>query len=167
MSERKQSHERARKLADYERLARENAMLKAELQHGRQTIAELSEQLEFDRSLVADCLTNAKNAVKSRLWLTEGRGSYEWNDDRWREEFGAAANEFLKAIEPMEKVSRDWTGCPKTGEEIAKARIDLKAELERLTDLTQRDRIVLAEALINPPEPNDKLKDAAERLEIK
>ena len=65
----------------------------------------LSEQLEHDRTLVADCVTAATKAVRMRDWLTEGRGSFEWNDDNWHQEFAAASTEFLEAIEPMRKVA--------------------------------------------------------------
>jgi len=91
----------------------------------------LGEQLEHDRTLVADCVTAATKAVQMRDWLTEGRGPYEWNDDNWHKEFYAAATEFLTAIEPMRKVAADWSGCPKDAEAVAKARLDLQAEHHR------------------------------------
>jgi hypothetical protein len=87
----------------------------------------LGKQLEHDRSLVADCVTAASEAVKCRDWLTEGRGPYEWNDDNWHKEFAAAAREYLAAIEPMRKVAADWTGCPMKPEEVADARINWQA----------------------------------------
>ena len=97
-------------------------------------VAELGEQLEHDRTLVADCVTLVHQAILRYGWLTEGRGPYEWDDDRWREEFSAAAKTFSDAIEPMRKVAADWSGCPKGGENIANARINLKvmmADLQR------------------------------------
>lgn len=99
---------------------------------GDATIQALGEQLEHDRSLVADCVTLAKAEVNDRHWLTEGRGPYEWNDDRWHEEFRAAAVAILAALEPMVKVAADWSGCPKDGKAVAAARIDLKATIQRL-----------------------------------
>ena len=94
----------------------------------------LGEQLEHDRSLVADCLNRAKKAVSSREWLTAGRGCYEWDDDQWHKEFAQAAEEFLAAIEPTEKIATNWKDCPITAEGIAKARINLQAELEAEKD---------------------------------
>lgn len=95
-------------------------------------VSELGEQLEHDRSLVAACVTSAKEAVTVRDWLMEGRGPYEWNDDRWHKEFYAAAKEFLDAIEPMRRVAQNWKDCPMDGAAVAQARIDLKDELAAL-----------------------------------
>ena len=92
----------------------------------------LGEQLESDRTAVADGVTAANKAIDSRHWLTEGRGSYEWNDDLWHDEFRAAALEIKAALEPLAKIAADWKGCPQTGAEVAKARINLTAEVERL-----------------------------------
>lgn len=96
------------------------------------TIQALGEQLEHDRSLVADCITKATKAVNSRDWLTEGRGPYEWDDDNWHSEFAAAAKEYIDAVEPMRKVAADWSGCPMDAKAVAAARIDLKATILRM-----------------------------------
>src|SRR5690348_17063531 len=78
-------------------------------------LKELGEQLEYDRTAVADAITAAKKAIDSRDWLGgEGRGSYEWNDDRYRAEFGAAVKEIRKALEPLAKIAADWNGCPRS-----------------------------------------------------
>jgi hypothetical protein len=126
------------------------------LQAAERKLAELGQQLEFDRSLVADCLAKARKAVRSRDWLTEGRGCYEWNDDRWHEEFQYAANEFLAAIEPMGRVARDWSGCPQSAEEVAQSRIDLKQRAEEaerklatLTDQNEELKACIRSAALN------------------
>jgi hypothetical protein len=79
-------------------------------------------------SLVADCVTAANKAIDMRHWLTEGRGPYEWNDDRWHDEFYAAAKEIKEALAPMTKVVVDWSNCPMDAAAVVKARLDLKAE---------------------------------------
>src|ERR1035438_7658171 len=89
----------------------------------------LGEQLEYDRTKVAECITSAREAIGEREWLTEGRGSYEWDDDKWHDEFAAAIAELRAALDPLSKIAVDWSGCPKTYEAVAKARIDLKAAL--------------------------------------
>lgn len=100
----------------------------AELAAARAEVAEVGKQLEADRTVVADAMTAANRAIDSRHWLTEGRGSYEWNDDRFHEEFLAAALEIKAAIAPLTKIGADWTSCPRTGHEIAQARIDLQSQ---------------------------------------
>jgi hypothetical protein len=91
-------------------------------------LREIGEQLEFDRTKVAECLVTATKAINERDWLTEGRGPYEWDDDKWHEEFYAAAVEIRAALEPLSKIAANWKYCPKTAEETALARIDLKAK---------------------------------------
>ena len=100
--------------------------------------AAIGEQLEGDRTKVADCLSRANHAIASRDWLTEGRGSYEWNDDRWHAEFAAAADEIKEALAPLTKIAADWKFCPKTAAEVAKARLDLQAELATLRQRADR-----------------------------
>ena len=87
-------------------------------------------QLEHDRTLVAMCITAAKQVVNSRDWLTEGRGCYDWNDDKWHEEFAAAAKEFLEVIEPLEKVAADWKDCPTNADDISEARKGIGADAQ-------------------------------------
>lgn len=91
---------------------------------------ELSEQLEFDRTAVAASMTAANKAIDGRHWLTEGRGPYEWNDDRWHSEFYAAAVEIKAALEPLTKIAANWTSCPVKADEVAAARIDWKQRAE-------------------------------------
>ena len=97
-------------------------------------VSEMGQQMEFDRTAIADCMTKALKAVDGRHWLTEGRGPYEWDDENWHKEFYAAAIEIREALAPLAKIAANWKDCPRTNTEIAQARIDLKgriAELER------------------------------------
>ncbi len=107
-------------------------ILKERAEKAEADLEALGDQLESDRTKVAECTTRAKKEIDSRHWLTEGRGSYEWDDGRYREEFYAAAVAIRAALQPLERVSADWDGCPKTAEGVAKARIDLMAEVARL-----------------------------------
>ena len=97
----------------------------------------LGRQLEFDRTAVADCLSAALKAIDSRHWLTEGRGPYEWNDDKWHEEFYAAAVEIRGALAPLAKIAANWKDCPQTGEQVAQARVNLEAENRMLREALQ------------------------------
>lgn len=94
--------------------------------------AELEAVVEADRTLVADVATDLKAKLTGWHWLTEGRGSYEWDDDRYRQEFTTAALSFLDAIRPLEKLAADWSSSPKSAKEVADARIDLKARISEL-----------------------------------
>ena len=64
-------------------------------------IAELETTIEADRTRIIDAVNGLDLVLNSRFWLTEGRGPYEWNDDRYREEFGDAARAVLKALERL------------------------------------------------------------------
>lgn len=115
-----------------EQRARYWATLEASDAAQRKRIEELSEQLEFDRTAVASCMTAANKAIDGRHWLTEGRGPYEWDDDKWHSEFYAAAIEIKEALGPLTKIATSWKDCPMKGEEVAAARVDLKKRIEEL-----------------------------------
>jgi hypothetical protein len=89
---------------------------------GESTLIDFPAILERERTLVAEGVTAIKKAISCREWLTEGRGSYEWNDDRWHGEFAAAISEILEALKPLEKVAADLTNCPQDAEAVRKAR---------------------------------------------
>lgn len=77
----------------------------AERDHLRTEVEAAKEQLEFDRTTCAGFVTALDKALDSRFWLTEGRGSYQWDDDRYREEFRDAAVALKAVIEPMRKMA--------------------------------------------------------------
>ena len=77
---------------------------------------------ERDRSQVADVFTAIMEAIRRREWLRLGRGSYEYDDDRWRDEFSQAIDEVIEAAKPLRKIAADWSDCPTDPEEIAAAR---------------------------------------------
>lgn len=90
--------------------------------------------IESDRTKLADAVTEIDKALDSRFWLTEGRGSYAWDDDRYRQEFRDAATEILGAIKSLRSLAADWSNSPMSGAEVAQARIDLKAERDQLRE---------------------------------
>ena len=109
------------------------ADLEAALAKSKAMVTAIGEQLEADRTAVAMCMTVANRAIDQKHWLTEGRGPYEWNDDNWHKEFYAAAVEIKESISPLTKIAANWRGCPQTTEEVAQARVDLKAALAERT----------------------------------
>lgn len=89
-------------------------------------IAELEVALERDRSRVADIYRRAKAAICGHIWMMEGRGPYEWDDDDFRREFGAALKGFEVAIDPLREIAKDWSNCPTKPRDIAIARAALE-----------------------------------------
>lgn len=78
--------------------------------------------LERDRTTVAMAVTAMRDAMTRREWLLESRGPYEWDDDRYRDEFGQALKEISVPIDQLKKIARDWTNCPSTTREVQAAR---------------------------------------------
>lgn len=77
---------------------------------------------EHDRTQVAEVFTAIKEAIRRREWLRLGRGSYEYEDDRWRGEFSEAIDEIIEAAKPLQRIAADWSDCPTDPKEIAAAR---------------------------------------------
>ncbi len=53
-------------------------------------VERLKRILHLDRTGMAKALNECRSEAQSRLEITEGRGSYEWDDDRYRREAGYA-----------------------------------------------------------------------------
>jgi len=83
--------------------------------------------IERDRTMVCDGVTALRKILREREWLGEGRGPYEWDDDRWHDEFNATAEEIREAIAGLEKIAADLSNSPTTWEEVQKARSALAA----------------------------------------
>jgi hypothetical protein len=88
----------------------------------RQYVERLRAIIERDRTEVARGIGAVRNEIRAREWLRLGRGSYEYNDDRWRDEFGAAIDAIEAAMEPLRKVASNLRDSPVTAEAIAAAR---------------------------------------------
>lgn len=141
------------RLADrIEALERENAALrdddaKMQLLHQQEDQliaaeadkARLSEALrealaanERDRTEIVIAVNALTDAFARRDWLIRGgRGSYEWDDDRFRDEFRDAMEEFQPHIDQLRKIGADRTNCPKTQAEVIAARAALSDEVTR------------------------------------
>lgn len=72
--------------------------------------------IERDRHHAALGLNAVRGALASYGWLLEGRGSYEWDDDRWRDEFGRAVRKVHDALKPLAKIAADPSDSPATEE---------------------------------------------------
>ena len=103
--------------------------------------------LERDRSTVIVAVNSIRDEIASRSWLLEGRGPYEWDDDRYRAEFSAALDAIKMPIEKLRAIGRDWSNCPTDPDAIQAARIDWKARAERAeAALATARRVALEEA---------------------
>ena len=80
----------------------ERGAARAEAAEARVTA--IGEQLEADRTSVAEGVTAALKTIGGFAWLISGRGSYEWDDDRWHKEFESAATGVTKALEPLQRL---------------------------------------------------------------
>ena len=78
--------------------------------------------LERDRTRVAECVTRLRHTLENYQWLMDGRGSYEWDDDRWHQEFRTACELLQKDLKPMADIAADWSNCPKKWEDVLEAR---------------------------------------------
>lgn len=111
-------------------------------------IARLKSVNERDRSQVAEALAAIIAAIRSREWLVEGRGSYEWDDDRYQSEFGQALEEIRKAAATLSPLASNWSDCPLQFDEIIRARTDWQSKAEGL----EAENARLREALRMPVE---------------
>lgn len=93
-------------------------------------LAAAQQQLEFDRTTCYKFVKAIDAALDGRFWLTEGRGSYAWDDDRYRTEFHDAAVKLRSIVEPMRKMAQNLSSRLPTTEAIMKARVDLESRAE-------------------------------------
>jgi hypothetical protein len=84
--------------------------------------------LEHDRTIVAEHVTAMKNTLQNYAWLLDGRGSYEWDDDRYRLEFQTVCTAMQKHVEVLARIAADWSNCPTKWEEVQAARVERPAE---------------------------------------
>jgi hypothetical protein len=127
-------------LAEVERLREENAALIA--------------TLDRDSTGLGHALVEVVGRVRSGWWITEGRGSYEWNDDRYRYETARVLDD-VKAI--AETALRDsgniadeaLKGKPRGSMDRARDLLRRASEVERLIrDLAEaRAKLVESERL--------------------
>ena len=92
-------------------------------QKERARVDELEAALERDRTRAADILqTITRTVVQPYSWLRSSRGSYEYDDDRWMEEFGRALDALDEALRPLAQLAADWSDCSRDLEAIKQAR---------------------------------------------
>lgn len=99
--------------------------------------------LEHDRSAMITAVNQFNDAFARRSWLLTSRGSYEWDDDRYREEFRGAYDELALPIEKLREMGKDWSNCPTDHDAIMQARIDWKSRAEKAeASLAEMQKVV-------------------------
>lgn len=69
---------------------------------------------ECDRTTLHRMVHEIDSEIKGRMWLIEGRGSYEWDDDRYRQEFGWAVQALEAKMESLRRIAGNLKNCPNT-----------------------------------------------------
>jgi hypothetical protein len=130
-----------------------------------QRIAELEDCIDRDLSGMAAALAAAVKECESRRGMAEGRGSYEWDDDEYRKEFGWAIDAIQKicreALETSGKVKREALKPSKNPSywTLLQERELMRAEMNTL----QRERDE-ARAKVVRPDANAEGKVVCEKL---
>lgn len=68
------------------RLANENDALVVRVKGLESGLRNALAAIDRDRSGLSDALIAVRDHAKGSWWITEGRGSYEWDDDRYKAE---------------------------------------------------------------------------------
>lgn len=81
-------------------------------------------------------LQDIDEAVRCRLWVTDGRGPYEWDDDRYKEEAGDALRQvLLLSRQAMAQTHNILSGRARP---VIQIRTDLDGPIAALERLTAR-----------------------------
>ncbi len=94
----------------------------AEIETLREDLKKALAANERDRTRMHQVLRGIDEEITGRMWLLEGRGSYEWDDDKYREEFGWAVKALQEKLEPLRKIASDLKDSPTTQEAVEAAR---------------------------------------------
>ena len=87
--------------------------------------------IERDRTRVCDGVNALLKILREREWLGESRGPYEWDDDRWHEEFRATSAEIKAAVTDMQRIAADLSNSPKSWDKVQQVREAIRARQER------------------------------------
>ena len=74
--------------------------IRAELKRSNLRVSELKAALDRDKTGLAAGLASINREVADRRWICDGRGSYEYDDERYRKETGWA-------LDAIEKIATD------------------------------------------------------------
>lgn len=78
--------------------------------------------IEADRTLFFCAVKHCKQAMVGFEWLGEGRGSYEWDDDKYQTEFSTAYNHIIGALNDVANAAGNMADRLPTDEQEKAAR---------------------------------------------
>lgn len=107
----------------------------ASVQRERDDLREKHDHLEHiidrDRYIVAHGLQAIKKVLSGYDWLSEGRGSYEFDDERYQKEFGDALDAIRGSLKTLECLAFDKAHCTTDPNKVHAARHGALAFLAR------------------------------------
>ena len=77
--------------------------------------------IERDRRMYADCINEMQRAIGSCWWMVHSRGSYEYDDNRYQNEFGASLEKLDAILKRLGGRAADWSDSPRTEAELREA----------------------------------------------
>jgi hypothetical protein len=110
-----------------------------ELQADKQRLSLI---IEGERGKAGVAVQSIDKVLSSRDWLRHGRGSYEYDDERWFSEFGEAMMEIEQALISLRPIIANLEDCPHTNDEVRSARAFTL--LQSKVEQGQRERDALA-----------------------
>ncbi len=118
-------------LSEYQALQSQLAKAEAALAQKTRECEEAKAANELDRRSLWAVVRAIDEEITGRMWLIEGRGNYEWDDDKYRQEFGWAVHALQEKLEPLRKIAHDLKNCPETEQGVNSVR-KLEAQVEQL-----------------------------------
>lgn len=111
-------------------VSKQLAASRAETEAARAEARKLAvEALDRDKTGLAAALNAIIKEVDGRLWVTDGRGCYEWDDDRYRAEAGLA----LRSVKDLAHAALVASG------NLARAALESQAEPKPAADAAERE----------------------------
>lgn len=100
----------------------------------------LRHKLDRDRYIVAIALGGIRKALDRHRWLLDGRGPYEWDDDRYRDEFTDWVEAVEQSVGILAKLAWDKDDCTTDTAKVQAAR---EAAREYVVDAPKGHRSML------------------------
>jgi hypothetical protein len=89
---------------------------------GDAEVVRLRAVIERDRTLFAECVERMRTTIGVHWWMVESRGSYEWDDKKYQDEFGDALERIKAEVEKIAQRAGDLSDSPRTDAELKAAR---------------------------------------------
>jgi hypothetical protein len=145
----------------YQRIAEIERISRAERDN-----AELKCANELDRRSLWAVIRAIDEEITGRMWIIEGRGSYEWDDAQYQKEFGWAIHAIQEKLEPLRKMAHDLTNCPENEKGVNSVR-KLEQDNKALRERVERyEKSPYNAAAVRIAELDRQLADATDKLQL-